>query len=234
MTKDPPASAGDHRGQLVVTVGQTPRHPLLCAMAPPSTETSRIVLSLVLDRITQRDELASVIPAVYRTCTYWRKQLSDEGFHMRTFALCTSLSDVAQTFERAQALIRQQLERVPDEADRAWWLDARSLVQRWRSVVGSGTVWSWLQAASQEPDAGPLSWRAAATARSLRQPLVSWPGKPQARHPGQCTLTGHSAAVWSVAYSLDGKHVVSGSEDGTVLVSPIMRARSHDELRGHC
>ena len=48
------------------------------------------------------------------------------------------------------------------------------------------------------------------------------------------TLTGHSAAVWSVAYSLDGKHVVSGSDDGTVLVSPIMRARSHDELRGHC
>ena len=109
----------------MVTVGQTPRHPLLCAMASPSAETSRIVLSLVLDRITQRDELASVIPAVYRTCTYWRKELSDEGFHMRTFALCTSLSDVAQTFERAQALIRQQLERVPDEADRAWWLDAR-------------------------------------------------------------------------------------------------------------
>jgi len=171
-----------------------------------------------LDRITQRDEVASVIPAVYRTCTYWRKELSDEGFHMRTFALCTSLSDVAQTFERAQALIRQQLERVPDEADRAWWLDARSLVQRWRSVVGSGTVWSWLQAASQEPDAGPLSWRAAATARSLRQPLVSWPGKPQARHPGQCTLTGHSYFVTSVAYSPDGKHIVSGSNDTTVRV----------------
>ena len=201
----------------MVTVGQTPRHPLLCAMATPLAEMARIVLSLVLDRITQRDELASVIPAVYRTCTYWRKELSDEGFHMRTFALCTSLSDVAQTFERAQALIRQQLERVPDEADRAWWLDARSLVQRWRSVVGSGTVWSWLQAASQEPDAGPLSWRAAATARSLRQPLVSWPGKPQARHPGQCTR-GHSYSVRSVAYSPDGKHLVSGSADATVKI----------------
>ena len=187
-------------------------------MASPSAETSRIVLSLVLDRITQRDELASVIPAVYRTCKYLRKELSDEGFHMRTFALCTALSDVAQTFERAQALIRQQLERVPDEADRAWWLDARSLVQRWRSVVGSGTVWSWLQAASQEPDAGPLSWRAAATARSLRQPLVSWPGKPQARHPGQCTLTGHSGYVSSVAYSPDGKHIVSASGDKTVKI----------------
>jgi len=211
-------SDGDHRGQLVVTVGQTPRHPLLCAMAPPSAETSKIVLSLVLDLITQRDELASVIPAVYRTCKYLRKELSDEGFHMRTFALCTALSDVAQTFERAQAIIGQQLERVPDEADRAWWLDARSLVQRWRSVVGSGTVWSWLQVASQEQDACPLSWRAAATARSLRQPLVSWPGKQQARHPGQCTLTGHSGDVNSVAYSPDGKHVLSGSDDKTVKI----------------
>ena len=202
----------------IVTVGQTPRHPLLCAMAPPLAETSRIVLSLVLDRITQRDELASVIPAVYRTCTYWRNELSNEGFHMGTFALCTALSNVAQTFERAQAIIEQQLARVPDQADRAWWLDARSLVQRWRSLVGSGTVWSWLQAASQEPDAGPLSWRAAATARSLRQPLVSWPGKPQVRHPGQCTLTGHSGSVFSVAYSPDGKHIVSGSCDNTVKV----------------
>ena len=212
----------------MVTVGQTPHHPLLCAMAPPLAETSRIVLSLVLDRITQRDELASVIPAVYRTCTSWRNELSNEGFHMGTFALCTALSDVAQTFERAQAIIEQQLARVPDQADRAWWLDARSLVQRCRSLVGSGTVWSWLQAASQEPDAGPLSLRAAATARSLRQPLVSWPGKPQVRHPGQCTLTGHSGDVTSVAYSPDGKHIVSGSRDDTVK---IWDAQSGEEVR---
>ena len=186
-------------------------------MASPSVETSRIVLSLVLDRITQRDELASVIPAVYRTCTYWRKELSDEGFHMRTFALCTSLSDVAQTFERAQALIGQQLERVPDEADRAWWLDARSLVQRCCSRVGSGTVWSWLQVACQEPD-GPLSKQAADTAKMLGQHLVCWPDKPQVRFSGLCTLTGHSDSVHSVAYSPDGKHIVSGSYDKTVKI----------------
>jgi hypothetical protein len=50
----------------------------------------------------------------------------------------------------------------------------------------------------------------------------------------QCTLTGHSGIVDSVQFSDDGLQVISGSEDGTVLVSPIMRARSHDELRGHC
>ena len=37
-----------------------------------------------------------------------------------------------------------------------------------------------------------------------------------------------------VQFSDDGLQVISGSRDGTVLVSPIMRARSHDELRGHC
>ena len=34
----------------------------------------------------------------------------------------------------------------------------------------------------------------------------------------QCTLTGHSDWVRSVAYSPDGKHIVSGSLDNTVKV----------------
>ena len=34
----------------------------------------------------------------------------------------------------------------------------------------------------------------------------------------ECTLTGHSNYVTSVAYSPDGKHIVSGSEDSTVKV----------------
>ena len=34
----------------------------------------------------------------------------------------------------------------------------------------------------------------------------------------ECTLTGHSGSVSSVAYSPDGKHIVSGSWDYTVKV----------------
>ena len=37
-------------------------------------------------------------------------------------------------------------------------------------------------------------------------------------HEQECTLTGHSGSVWSVAYSPDGKHIVSGSWDSTVKV----------------
>ena len=34
----------------------------------------------------------------------------------------------------------------------------------------------------------------------------------------ECPVTGHSDYVTSVAYSPDGKHIVSGSEDNTVKV----------------
>ena len=37
-------------------------------------------------------------------------------------------------------------------------------------------------------------------------------------HEQECTLTGHSDPVYSVAYSPDGKHIVTGSEDSTVKV----------------
>ena len=47
---------------------------------------------------------------------------------------------------------------------------------------------------------------------------MCWPDKPQVRFPGLCTLRGHSEGVFSVAYSPDGKHIVSGSEDCTVKV----------------
>ena len=34
----------------------------------------------------------------------------------------------------------------------------------------------------------------------------------------QCPVTGHSNKVTSVAYSPDGKHIVSGSDDKTVKI----------------
>ena len=37
-------------------------------------------------------------------------------------------------------------------------------------------------------------------------------------HEQECTLTGHSDTVTSVAYSPDGKHIISGSWDSTVKV----------------
>jgi hypothetical protein len=169
--------------------------------------------------ITKRDDRASAIAILYQTCKTLRKQLSDDGFCMRTFSLCRALADgnSPQTLQRVQGTIGRQLGRLPDQDERAWWLDARSLVQRCNSPGGPGNVWSWLQAASQEPD-GPLSKQAADTAEMLGWDLVCWPDKPRVRFPGLCTLTGHSSWVRSVSYSPDGKHIVSGSEDKTVKI----------------
>jgi len=172
---------------------------------------------------TEREDAVSAILDMYQTCKTWRNELVDVGFSMRTFSLCRALADgnSSQTLQRVQATIGRQLERTSDQVEthqawlldeRGWWLDARSLVQRCRRRVGSWTVWSWLQAASQEPD-GPLSRQAAATARVLGQHLVCWPDKPQLRFPWLCTLRGHSAAVNSVAFSPDGTRVVSASGD---------------------
>ena len=78
-----------------------------------------------------------------------------------------------ETFERLQTTIARQIGWSPNQDERAWWLDARSLVQRCNSPGGPGNVWSWLQAASQEPD-GPLSKQAADTAEMLGWDLVCW------------------------------------------------------------
>ena len=40
----------------------------------------------------------------------------------------------------------------------------------------------------------------------------------------ECTLTGHSDIVTRVQFSDDGLQVISGSDDGTVLVSHILHA----------
>ena len=197
-------------------------------------------LSLVFEHMA-RSDLVDVIPVTYRACKSLRNDLVGQGFCMKTFSLCRALASASvrtadesemeeselslgedderstETFERLQTTIARQIGWSPNQDERAWWLDARSLVQRCNSPGGPGNVWSWLQAASQEPD-GPLSKQAADTAEMLGWDLVCWSDKPRVRFPGLCTLTGHSDWVNSVAYLPDGKHIVSGSDDNTVRV----------------
>jgi len=194
-------------------------------VAPASATEKRMrsmekALSLVFEQYMARSDLEDVIPVVYRACKSLRNDLVGQGFCMKTFSLCRALADwksYRHSLQRVQATIARQIGQLPNQDERAWWLDARSLVQRCNSPGGPGNVWSWLQAASQEPD-GPLSRQADAMAKILKQRLVRWPDKPRVRFPGLCTLTGHSREVHSVAYSPDGKHIVSGSADNTVKV----------------
>ena len=43
-------------------------------------------------------------------------------------------------------------------------------------------------------------------------------------HEQECTLRGHSGSVTRVQFSDGGLQVISGSDDGTVLVSHIFHA----------
>ncbi len=47
------------------------------------------------------------------------------------------------------------------------------------------------------------------------------------------TLLGHKGAVWSVAFSPDGKHLVSGGQDGTVKVWDAATGQELLTLKGH-
>ena len=50
---------------------------------------------------------------------------------------------------------------------------------------------------------------------ALAMPDMIWSDSGRGQ---ECTLTGHSHYVSSVAYSPDGKHIASGSYDNTVKI----------------
>ena len=53
-------------------------------------------------------------------------------------------------------------------------------------------------------------WQGGRCKRPWPCPILIWSDSGRGQ---ECTLTGHSDCVSSVAYSPDGKHIVSGSDD---------------------
>src|SRR5215471_6016194 len=47
------------------------------------------------------------------------------------------------------------------------------------------------------------------------------------------TLTGHKRAVWSLAFSPDGRTLASASLDGTAKVWEVLTAKKRGTLQGH-
>ena len=155
-----------------------------------------------------------------QVCKPWRRELEARGFCRQTVQLCSALAAggdakrLGQNARRRQYALRRLKAGPCDDAERAsaCLLDGDAFLER--SMGRNGSLHQWLQAASQEPDASFLSRGAASTAQALGLRLVRWVGKPQ----GLYALTGHSASVYSVAFSRDGKRVVSGSLDSLVKI----------------
>jgi len=58
-------------------------------------------------------------------------------------------------------------------------------------------------------------------------------GCPLLHTPTHFTYTGHSSTVFAVAWSPDGRHITSGSNDGTVQVWDTLTGGQVYTYRGH-
>ena len=125
-----------------------------------------------------------------------------------TWKLCWTLAQGGK-FEHLQRNALQRVNASSGLAGQDKWMDVNAFLQR--SWKFKGSFHQWLQVASQEPETSFLSGGAASTAQVLGLPLVHWNAKPASRYPGFRTMTGHSREVTCVAYSSDGKQIVSGS-----------------------
>ena len=171
----------------------------------PSDDTLQRVLPLLLEHLGPE-----VAWPCLQTCRAWRRELEARGICRRTLQMCSNLAHDGRLEQLGQKAMKRV--RARSESDNpALCIDANAFLQN--SWGWSGSLHEWLQAASQEPDASFLSRGAASTAECLGLTLVQWPGKPAVRYPGECTRPRHPGGVLSVAFSGDGKRIVSGSRD---------------------
>jgi hypothetical protein len=174
----------------------------------PSEDTLQRAFSVLMERMELEPEGAVL---AYHACAPWRRELEARGFDSKTVQLCSALAGGMESGRLVQ-IAYLRLNASSGEDERTRYMEACKFLGSWG---WEGSLHAWLQAASQEPDASFLSRGASSTAQCLGLQLLQWAGKPQTE---RCSLPGRSRRVNSVAFSHDGRLVISGSDDMLVTI----------------
>ncbi|KIJ58283.1 hypothetical protein HYDPIDRAFT_59527, partial [Hydnomerulius pinastri MD-312] len=110
-------------------------------------------------------------------------------------------------------------------------VEAIHFIEGFAPVIQDSTPHLYLSAMPHTPSKSVLRtlWT-----HKLRHGVCFTPEQPQTWPTAVQVLLGHTSSIWSVAYSPDGQHIVSGSSDKTIR---IWNARTGqlvtDPLQGH-
>jgi WD40 repeat protein len=105
--------------------------------------------------------------------------------------------------------------------------DTRWLLNDYRAPISSSALHAYFSCLVSMPDCGLRSQAAdAACGHLVSERNLQW-------HIGAMVLEGHEGGVWSVAFSPDGKQIVSGSLDSTLRVWDAVSGNCQNTLAGH-
>jgi WD40 repeat protein len=91
----------------------------------------------------------------------------------------------------------------------------------------------FIQQAANQPKNSSVSHQAHRRLSVGGIPWMSWVNRPEDRSPCLLTLTGHQAAVMSVAVTPHDRRIISGSSDKTIKIWDMENGQELQTLKGH-
>ena len=108
--------------------------------------------------------------------------------------------------------------------------DGVKFVQNFAGIIDKSTPHLYFSALLFSPSKSILARSLIKTFSGIAQVSV---GQQEDWPRNQCVLQGHASAVWSVAFSPNGRHIVSGSLDKTIQLWDAQTGGQVGNLQGH-